>query len=151
MNKEKIVRELDKYVNTIDSCFNVDDKDDDLNLRIGDSLVFYFCKFNINRPYFVSCTNRESLALIKFNIIKKFYDKVVELLKKNEELYTVQAIKNDTCSFLNYCYEVSKYIFGDKQNGEGYKTRFAKSEIEALKQRDDIAIDWDKAIIKEVK
>ncbi|MEY8295019.1 hypothetical protein [Limosilactobacillus caviae] len=31
------------------------------------------------------------------------------------------------------------------------KTRFTQAEIDELKQRDDLAIDWYKAIIKEVK
>ena len=32
----------------------------------------------------------------------------------------------------------------DKSEGNGYKTKFTDKEIERLKQRDDIPLDWDK-------
>lgn len=151
MTKEEIVQELDKYVKNINTCFSVDGKDGDLTLNMNGIYIAYFLNFEFNK-YIIDTTENnyyDIIDVINFDIIKKFYDKAVELLKKSRVLYTVQAIKNDTFSFLNYCYENSKYIFANKCDGGLYKTSFTQSEIEALKQRDDIAIDWDKAIIKE--
>lgn len=39
----------------------------------------------------------------------------------------------------------------DSSKNEFYQTYFTKSEIEQLKQRDDLAIDWDKAKIEPVE
>lgn len=41
--------------------------------------------------------------------------------------------------------------FCDDIENDYIKTRFTQSEIDELKQRDDLAIDWNKAIIKEVR
>lgn len=151
MNKEKIVQELDTYVKNIDSRFSVDDEDDDLNLKFDDDLICYLTDFNIKDFLICNCTLKESLIVVEYNIIQKFYDKAVDAIRKNENKYTVQVIKTDKCSFLNYRHVNSKYFFANQLLEDGYKTRFTESEIEALKHRDDIAIDWDKAIIKEVK
>lgn len=150
MTKEKIVQELDTYVKNIDSLFSVDDEDDDLNLKFDDDLICYLLDFKIKHFSMCSCTEKESLIVVKYNIIKKFYDKAVDVIRKNENKYTVQLIENDKGSFLNYIVKNGYYCFSSRIEYDGYKTRFTESEIEALKERDDIAIDWDKAIIKEV-
>ncbi len=41
--------------------------------------------------------------------------------------------------------------FCDDIETDHVKTRFTQSEIDELKQRPDLAIDWNKAIIKEAK
>ena len=42
-------------------------------------------------------------------------------------------------------------IISNLCEGSGYKTKFTQAEINELKQRDDLAIDWDKVIIKPVE
>lgn len=68
-----------------------------------------------------------------------------------EKKYTVQVFHDDEEGYLNI----------DKNNGEplistsgdelGYKTQFTQQEIEILKRRSDLAIDWDKAKIEGVE
>ena len=41
--------------------------------------------------------------------------------------------------------------FNDDQETDQYTAKFTQAEINNLKQRDDIAIDWDKVIIKPVE
>lgn len=152
MDKEKIVQKLDKYVKNINSCFSVDNGDGDLTLNINGCYIAYFLNFDVNK-YIIDTTGNnysDVIDVINFCIIKKFYDKSVELLK-NEKKYTIKVLRDDNTSFLNYCEELEKYILANALNDDGYKVTFTQSEIEALKQRDDIAIDWNKAIIKEVK
>lgn len=150
MNKEKIIQELDTYVKNIDSRFSVDDEDNDLELRLDDGLICYLSDFKIKYFYICSCTEKESLIVVKYNIIKKFYDKAVDLLNEYEQQYSVQVIDNEF-GYLNINIIKHQYLISDNIVRGAYKTTFTESEIEALKQRDDIAIDWDKAIIKEVK
>lgn len=40
---------------------------------------------------------------------------------------------------------------GDANSIPYHKTQFTQTEIDEFKQRDDIAIDWDKAIIEPVE
>lgn len=70
--------------------------------------------------------------------------------KQHLQTYTIQVLPGDH-GYLNF----------DRQNGEitmqnsyltpTIKTGFTKQEIDQLKQRDDLAIDWDKAKIEPVE
>lgn len=70
--------------------------------------------------------------------------------KQSEQKYTVQVIKGNCDAFLNVD-EVDDMFFDGEQEDIGVRTRFTKQEIEKLKQRDDLAIDWNKAIIEPVE
>lgn len=70
--------------------------------------------------------------------------------KQSEQKYTVQVIKGNCDAFLNVD-EDDDTFFGDEREYIDDRTRFTKQEIEKLKQRDDLAIDWDKAIIEPVE
>lgn len=68
----------------------------------------------------------------------------------SEQKYTVQVFEGDPNGYLNYDSENYDHLLSDGDNASGYQAHFTQAEINALKQRDDIAIDWDKAIIKRV-
>ncbi|WP_323064828.1 hypothetical protein [Limosilactobacillus reuteri] len=68
-----------------------------------------------------------------------------------EKKYTIQVIANSDDCYLNYGKSTNRMIFCDDVETDYVKTRFTQSEIDELKQRPDLAIDWDKAIIKEAK
>ncbi len=68
-----------------------------------------------------------------------------------EKKYTIQAIANSDYCYLNYGKNSNRMTFCDDVETDYVKARFTQSEIDELKQRPDLAIDWDKAIIKEVK
>lgn len=67
--------------------------------------------------------------------------------KQSEQKYTVQVIKGNCTAFLNVDIEGDMFI-GDGREYFDDRTRFTKQEIEKLKQRDDLAIDWNKVIIE---
>lgn len=70
--------------------------------------------------------------------------------KQNEQKYMIQVIRGDY-GFLNKA-RFDKQVRCDSCKETAiFKTKFTKQEIEQLKQRNDIAIDWGKAIIKAVK
>lgn len=68
-----------------------------------------------------------------------------------EKKYTIQVIANYDSAYLNCQKEDNSMTFCDDIETDHVKTRFTQSEIDKLKQRPDLAIDWNKAIIKEAK
>lgn len=68
-----------------------------------------------------------------------------------ERRYTVQTIKGDEGSFLNKIIPNDDYFYADDEVVNGTQTYFTQAEIDELKKRDDIAIDWYKAIIEPVE
>ena len=68
-----------------------------------------------------------------------------------ESKYTVQVLADYDESFLNVGKDDGFAFFKDEVEAGPVQTQFTQAEIDELKQRPDLAIDWDKAIIKEVK
>lgn len=152
MNKEKLVKELNEYVKSMSDRFEVSN-DDDLDLYCDDLLVAYFSNRKKETFRICRCISSEKSKLIaETQIISKFYAKGCELLEKlNEKKYTIQVINHVPGTYLNYIAPQAEYKFGGACPVLNNKTQFTTKEIEELKQRQDVAIDWDKAIIKEVK
>lgn len=73
---------------------------------------------------------------------------VTGVKKHDDQKYTVQVIKNIPNSFLNIGRYNSKMLFSTAAEKIGWRTNFTQAELDRLKQRDDIAIDWSKAIIE---
>ena len=74
------------------------------------------------------------------------------LKQHSEQKSTVQVAKSDETSFLNINEnDKTDAYFADEEQCGGYQTHFTQAEIDQLKQRDDLAIDWGKAIIKPVE
>lgn len=68
-----------------------------------------------------------------------------------ESKYTVQVLADYDESFLNVGKDDGFAFFKDEVEAGSVQTQFTQAEIDELKQRDDLAIDWNKATIKEVK
>ena len=64
--------------------------------------------------------------------------------------YNVQVLLCDE-GFLNQIVGDKSFCLDSHYEDCSVKTGFTKSEIEEFKKRDDIAIDWDKAVIEPVK
>lgn len=63
-----------------------------------------------------------------------------------DQKYTVQVIKNDQGGYLNAGQD--GYELLDKSETDYYQTQFTQEEIKAMKKSPELAIDWDKAVIK---
>lgn len=72
------------------------------------------------------------------------------LKQHSEQKYTVKVIKGDKLGYLNIRVDGIVFLDDDK-NIIPNQTFFTQKEIDELKQRDDLAIDWNKAIIKPVE
>lgn len=97
----------------------------------------------------------DCLGTISPKNLQKFFSLVDELERTpvkerfSGRKYTVRVLK-DSGSFLNKNLHTGSYCFYDAVQSEAYQAHFTQAEIDELEQRDDIAIDWDKAIVKEV-
>lgn len=88
------------------------------------------------------------------------YDEFLEITGQREhqssdKKYTVKVLKDDIATldsrYLSVNYQTNRVAFSDEYEVEGWRTSFTEKEIEELKQRDDIAIDWDKVELEEVE
>lgn len=154
MNKKEIVKELNNYVKDIDSSFSVE-----LWFKTDIVLVFHdlnIAIFNESDPNnFTIGEINEDLAptIAKAGIINKFYKKAYKVLNKYIDKYTVR-ITNGTESYLhaNSMVDYKDVCFDNLINYSSvWVNKFTKKEIESFKKRDDLAIDWDKAIIEKVE
>lgn len=68
-----------------------------------------------------------------------------------ESKYTVQVLADYDESFLNVGKDDGFAFFKDEVEAGSVQTQFTQAEIDELKQRDDLAIDWNKAIIEPVE
>lgn len=154
MNKKEIIKELNNYVKDIDSDFSVE-----LWFKTDIVLVFHnldIAIFNESDPNnFTIGEINEDLAptIAKTGIINKFYKKAYKVLNKYIDKYTVR-ITNGTESYLhaNSLVDYKDVCFDNLINYSSvWVNKFTKEEIESFKKRDDLAIDWDKAIIEKVE
>lgn len=154
MDKKEIIKELNNYVKDIDSDFSVE-----LWFKTDIVLVFHnldIAIFNESDPNnFTIGEINEDLAptIAKTGIINKFYKKAYKVLNKYIDKYTVR-ITNGTESYLhaNSLVDYKDVCFDNLINySSAWVNKFTKEEIESFKKRDDLAIDWDKAIIEKVE
>ena len=78
------------------------------------------------------------------------------MLKKPIKKYAIKVIKADSfpasnSGYLNINYRANLVTFDNKTDFEDWRASFTEKEIEELKKRDDIAIDWDKVELEEVE
>lgn len=154
MDKKEIIKELNNYVKDIYSDFSVE-------LWFKTDIVLVFCDLNIaafnefDPNNFTISEMSEDIAstIVETGIIYKFYKKTRELLDKQIDKYTVR-ITNGTESYLhaNSMVDYKDVCFDNLINYSSvWVNKFTKEEIESFKKRDDLAIDWDKAIIEKVE
>lgn len=150
MNKDKIVEELNEYMKGLDPKLSVEnDTDGDLALNCNNDCQAWFDGFDRNSFDFNVDDDLTTLFADK-GCLTKFYHKAIELMDKYEAKYTVKILP-DITGYLSVYQGILGTSDCDNATAKTYfKTHFTQSEIEELKKRDNVAVDWDKAIIKEV-
>lgn len=106
------------------------------------SHCYYDPEYCINPPFGISMNSIEDLPERELIELFEWWKK-----KHSEQKYTIQIFPN-SFGYLNISNDGSKADVGGLTEYRGWHMTFTKSEIEQLKQRDDIAIDWDKAKIE---
>lgn len=102
---------------------------------------------NGDQHYYEATYNGDKNQLY-LDVYNKEDNKNFGVKKHDDQKYTVQVIKNIPDSFLNIGRYNSAMLFGTAAEKIGWRTHFTQAELDRLKQRDDIAIDWSKAIIE---
>lgn len=69
--------------------------------------------------------------------------------REDGKKYYVKVFKG-IFGYLNVEYDAGELITYDRKQNNNYQTQFTKTEIEQLKQRNDIPLDWDKVKLIEV-
>ena len=154
MDRKEIVKELNEFVKGVDSDFSVELWfKTDLVLVFKDSSIATFNEFDPNNFTIDEIDKNIAPTVAKTRIINKFYKEAYEILDKQIDKYTVR-ITNGTESYLhaNSMVDYKDVCFDNLINYSSvWVNKFTKEEIESFKKRDDLAIDWDKAIIEKVE
>lgn len=154
MDKEKIVNQLQqkmekKYLNT-----KIEEWCGALALKVEGEVIAWFSGWDPD-VYITKCSPELTEQALSNDILLNFYKEGRKLLKKLTKRYTVQIFPNEI-GYLHVDHEsetsdeVSYSVGWPETIGYLTQTEFTKSEIEELKKRDDIAIDWDKVRLEEV-
>lgn len=154
---------IDEAVNVINSTMTV-------RAKVDDDVMYVHKKLNSDDDWFM----RVSLYHFGWSAITADFDTcldddvevmdlarvmdVVQLLictpvneRFPESKYTVQVLADYDESFLNVGKDDGFAFFKDEVEAGSVQTQFTQAEIDELKQRDDLAIDWNKAIIEPVE
>ena len=153
MDKKEIVKELNNYVKSIDSDFSVELWfKTDIVLVLKDSSIATFNEFDPNNFTIDEMDKNIAPTIAKTRIINKFYKKGYEILDKQIDKYTVRITKySENYLHANSCTDYEDIYFEPLQESSIWVDKFTKQEIESFKKRDDLAIDWNKAIIEKGK
>lgn len=154
MDRKEIVKELNNYVKSVDSDFSVEFWfKTDVTLVFHDLSIATFDGFDPNSFTIDEIDVNIASTVAKTGIINKFYKKAYEILDKQIERYTVKIADNaESYLHASSCDDYNCFLF--KQLNElpsWWVYEFTEKEIESFKKRDDLAIDWNKAIIERVK
>ena len=124
-----------------------------LALKAGDKIIAHFRDWDADH-YYMECGPELTELALSNSILLEFYEAGRKLLKKPIKKYRIKALKGKSAerrsSYLNVNYRLNLVSFENGEDFEEWRASFTKKEIEELKKRDDIAIDWDKVELEEV-
>lgn len=125
---------------------------DSIVLKVEKETVCWFEDCKVNK-FNVRCSPSEYLEwMLENDLLLDFYRLGKELLEENAKRYTVKVLKqkNPTGPFeeryLGFDYRFDAPYFSNEYK----KQEFTEEQIEELKKRDDVAIDWNKVELEEV-
>ena len=153
MDKGKIMNELQQKMQENYRGVEVLEYFGCLALKVEDRVIAHFRDWEPDY-YFMECGPELTEWALSNSILLEFYKEGRKLLKKPIKKYTIRVVKGETAAvcgiYLNVNYQENLVSFADKLEIDDWRTSFTKKEIEELKKRDDIAIDWDKVELEEV-
>ena len=154
MDKEKIMNQLQQKMSKKYSDFEIVEYLGCLALKAKGEILAHFRDWEAGY-YFIDCGQEVAEWALNNDIMLEFYRAGRKLLKKPIKRYTVQVLPNEK-GYLHVDHksensnEVSYSIGWPEDSYYLTQTKFTKSEIEELKARDDIAIDWSEVELEEV-
>ncbi|MCG0767565.1 hypothetical protein IMAU10058_03011 [Lactiplantibacillus plantarum] len=144
--------EAEKQIKALSDKYDIDMGDGDFNIvyngNIGSIYVSDSCQYNLNIGSFTTFSKlpfSNKLYMILAELASTPLDERVE-----EKKYYVQVF-NNAFGYLNIITLTGEMVVSGMPENYGYKTKFTDKEIEELKQRDDIPLDWNKVSFVEAK
>lgn len=102
----------------------------------------------------ISVTSVEKMAIalnVNPGYLINWSDKATPLDERQpQKKYTVRVFPGSE-GYLNLACDGDLIFTNDNLDSELFRAHFTQAELEALRKRDDVAIDWDKAKIEEVE
>ena len=125
-----------------------------LALKVGDKIIAHFRDWDAD-CYYMECGPELTEWALSNSILLEFYEAGRKSLEKPIKKYAVKVLKADSfqahnSGYLNVNYRANLVTFNDKHDFGDWRASFTEKEIEELKKRDDIAIDWGKVELEEV-
>lgn len=158
MDKEKIMDELQQKMSEKYDDFEIVEHFNRLVLKFKGEILAHFRDWDADR-YYMECGPNYTEWALSNGILLEFYKEGRKLLKKLIKKYRIRVLKGKSTvsdrsyfdrSYLNVNYRLNLVSVEDGEDFGEWRASFTKKEIEELKKRDDIAIDWDKVELEEV-
>lgn len=154
MDKEKIVNQLQQKIEKTYLHTEIVEYYASLALKVEGEVIAWFRDWDSDE-YIMACGPNLTEWALSNGILLEFYEAGRKLLKKPIKKYAIKVIKADSfpannSGYLNINYRANLVTFDNKTDFEDWRASFTKKEIEELKARDDIAIDWDKVKLEEM-
>lgn len=144
--------EAKNQIEQLSSKYSIDMSDGDFNVvykrRWGGAYV------NGHERYTFTIYDEDVFPKIPYS--NKLYMILAELAmtpldkRKEDKKYFIHVFKGED-GYLNIVNNVINRIeIIDNRSADGFKTEFTNDEINQLKKRDDVPLDWDKVTLEEV-
>ena len=143
--------QAEKKIKDVSSKYKVDMDDGEFYVSYN-GVQFGAC-VSKNNQYSMNVGCPESMEMPKFD---KVYEIVTELAmtpldeRVEEKKYYIK-IFDGSHGFLNFNTINNRFNISDEVEFSDCQTKFTDKEIEELKQRDDIPIDWEKVHFKDAE
>lgn len=141
--------EAEKQIKALSDKYSVEMNDKDFYVVYDGKLRVAYVdgvnKYGLHADYgaFLNMPANDELFMILAYLAKTPLDERVEKKKKYVKIY------DSGVGYLNINNFTGKMSVNNVSEDNSYKTKFTDKEIEQLKQRDDIPLDWDKVRFKE--
>lgn len=145
--ENKKIIALNKYIKQKNNDCSVKKDGFIIELKYKENSVAIY-NVDTNDLHVFSLDCEYSKIILSNNIINLFYQYIVNHDLVNQK-FTIQVFNNEL-GFLNYVPTTKTYLLSDKDEVD-YQTHFTSKEIKKIKQNKDLHIDWNTAVIKEVK
>ena len=142
--------EAEKQIKALSSKYYIIMSDGDFIVNYKNMLVAWvknnkrYLLYN-DEDHFKKIPFSNKLYMILSELAITPLDERVEVKKYYVKVY------DSALGYLNINTFTGKMSMNDVSEGAGYKTKFTDKEIEQLKKRDDIPLDWNKVILEEAE
>lgn len=155
MDKGKIMNELQQEMGKAYCGVEILERNGALALKVDGEAVAWFDNWNPDE-YIISCGPKLIEKVLRTDILLEFYKEGRKALKNTFKKYTIKVFTGSYPThfvdrYLVFNRETRIPLISSDDSDSKWQAHFTKEEIEALKNQDNIAIDWDKVELEEAE